>query len=210
MIKLIIFDLDGTLVNAYRAIEESLNFTLRKFGRPPVGMALVRRSVGWGDKNFIRDFFRKSEVTKALRIYRSHHKKSLLEYSMVIPGVRGVLTILRKKGFKLAIASNRPQKFTNILLKSLALRPYFDVVACGKNKEDLKPSPKLLRKVMDKLGVPQNEAVYVGDMAIDVLAGRNAGVKTVAVRGGSSTVEQLKKAGPSRLLSRISGLPKII
>jgi phosphoglycolate phosphatase len=161
MIKLIIFDLDGTLVNAYKAIEDSLNFTFRKFNRPPVGISLVRRSVGWGDKNFIRDFFKNPDVTKALRIYRSRHKKSLLKYARVIPGVRRSLRLLRKKGFKLAIASNRPKKFTDILLGSLALRPYFDVVACGKSKEDLKPSPKLLRKVMDKLGVQPDEAVYV-------------------------------------------------
>ena len=210
MIKLIIFDLDGTLVNAYKAIEDSLNFTLRKFGRPSVGMEIVRRSVGWGDKNFIRDFFKKPDLTKALKIYRSHHKMSLLEYSRVIPGVRSVLKLLRKRGFKLAIASNRPAKFTNILLKSLALKPYFDMVACGKDKEDLKPSPKLLREVMDKLGVSRDEAVYVGDMVIDVQAGRNAGVKTVAVRGGSSPGAELKKAGPFKLISRISDLPEII
>jgi phosphoglycolate phosphatase len=210
MARLIIFDLDGTLVNAYAAIQESLNFTLREFGRPGVGMATVRRSVGWGDKNFIKAFFKKSDVEKALKIYRLHHKRSLIKYSRAIPGAKRVLRLLRSKGLKLAIASNRPQKFTDILLKSLAIRPYFDMVACGKSKEDLKPSPKLLRKVMRKLGVPRQETVYVGDMVIDVLAGRNAGVRTVAVRGGSSPAGQLKAAKPFRLISAISGLPEII
>jgi phosphoglycolate phosphatase len=210
MTRLVIFDLDGTLVNAYKAIWESLNFTLRKFGRPPVGMGVVRRCVGWGDKNFIGDFFSNAEAAKALKIYRLHHKTSLRRFSRVIPGVRSVLKALRKRGVKLAIASNRPVKFTNILLDTLALRPYFDTVACGKNKEDLKPSPKLLRKVMVRLGVSPDGAVYVGDMDIDVLAGRNAGVKTVAVCGGSSSRSELKKAAPLRVINRISDLPKII
>ena len=210
MIKLVIFDLDGTLVDAYQAIGRSLNFTLRKSGRRPVGLAAVRRSVGWGDKNFIRSFFNKNDAVKALRIYRRHHKESLLEYSRVIPGARRVLAALRARGLKLAIASNRPARFTGILLSVLALRPYFDMVACGKDKKDLKPSPRLLRKVMKKLGVSPDKVIYVGDMAIDVLAGRNAGVKTIAVRGGSSSGADLKKAGPARLINKITDLPEII
>ncbi len=209
-VRLVIFDLDGTLVDAYGAISESLNFTRRKFSRAPVGMKLVRRSVGHGDRNFIRTFFKGTEADKALRIYRAHHKGSLLKYSKVIPGARGVLKLLRDKGVKLAIASNRPRKFTGILLENLALKQYFDVIACGKDKSDLKPSPRLLRKVMKKLHIPRARAVYVGDMAIDVLAGRNAHVTTFAVRGGSSSATELRKAGPSRLLESITQLPKFI
>lgn len=210
MIKLIIFDLDGTLVDAYRAVQKSLNLSLSKFGYHPVRAQVVRRSVGWGDKNLIKEFVPKREAGAVLKFYRRHHKKSLLKYSRMIPGAKRVLGILKKQGYKLAIVSNRPEKFTWILLRHLGINSYFDAVACGKNKEDLKPRPTLLLRVIKGLKASKKEALYVGDMAIDVEAGRNAGVRVVSVTGGSSYGSELRRLRPFKVIGKISGLVKII
>lgn len=210
MIKLIIFDLDGTLVNAYRAVEISLNLSLKKFGYSPVNLDMVRRSVGWGDRNLIKKFVKEKEVERILKFYRRHHKTSLLKYSRVIPGAKKALSIFKKRGYKLAIVSNRPRRFTDILLRHLRLRAYFDAVACGRNKLDLKPHPTLLRRVMKNVAVSPKEVFYVGDMVIDIQAGRKAGVKTIAVSGGSSYRRELMRKEPFKLIGSIRDLLKII
>lgn len=206
MIKLIIFDIDGTIVDAYTAIEKSLNFTLKKLDYPKVGMPAVRKAVGHGDRNFMERFVDKKDVTESLRIYRPHHEKSLLRYSKVIPGTRKLLQGLKRKGYKLAIASNRPPKFSKILLKHLGLLKYFDIVACAKDRTEIKPKPFLIPKILKKLKVRRNEALYIGDMTVDVHAGRNAGVKVIAVLGGSSSASELKRAQPFKIIPKVPDL----
>lgn len=206
MIKLIIFDVDGTLVNAYKAIERSLYFTLNKLGYSPVSPPKVRRAVGWGDRIFISRFLKEEEIEKGLKIYQRHHQRALLKYSKVIPGAKKVLIALKKRNYILAIVSNRPKKFTDILLAHLRLKKYFGLVLCAKNKNELKPSPKLLIKMIKKLKINPEQALYMGDMAIDVYAGGNAGIKTIAVLGGFSTKKALREAKPFKIIGKITDL----
>ena len=209
MFKLIIFDIDGTIVDAYGAIEKSLNYTLKKLGYPKAKSSVVRRAVGHGDKNFIEYFVEKKDVGEGLRLYRAHHEKALSRYSKVIPGARRLLRGLKKKGYKLAVASNRPPKFSMILLKHLDLVRYFDMIACAKDKSEIKPKPFLIPRILKKLGVKKGEALYVGDMTVDVHAGHNAGVKVVAVLGGSSSHSELKKARPCGIAGKLPDLLRV-
>jgi phosphoglycolate phosphatase len=209
MSKLIIFDIDGTIVDAYGAIEKSLNYTLTKLDYPKAKVAVVRRAVGHGDKNFIECFVEKKDAEEGLRLYRAHHEKALLRYSKVIPGARRLLRVLKKKGYKLAVASNRPPKFSMILLKHLGLVKYFDAIACAKDKSEIKPKPFLIPRILKKLGIKKSEALYVGDMTVDVHAGHNAGVKVVAVLGGSSSRSELKKARPCGIAGKLSDLLRV-
>ncbi len=209
LIKLVIFDLDGTIVDAYRAIKNSINFTLKTLGHPQVSSYAVRRAVGWGDENFIKSFIKEDqEAQRALVIYRKHHKTSLLKFSRVIPGVRKVLSFLRNRDIELAIASNRPPRFTDILLKHLDLKKYFDLIVCAKNKEEIKPKPDLLLRIIKRLKVAPRQALYVGDMVIDVYAGKNAKIRTISVLGGSSTKEELRKARPFKIIQSLEGFKK--
>lgn len=206
MFRLVIFDIDGTIVDAYGAIEKSLNFTLRKLGYKKASMPVVRRAVGHGDRNFIEYFVKKKDAEKGLKLYRAHHEKALLRYSKVIPGARQLLRDLEKKGYKLAVASNRPPKYSMILLKHLDLLKYFDAVECARGRSEIKPKPFLIPRILRKLGVKKAEALYVGDMTVDVRAGHNAGVRVVAVLGGSSSHSELKEAGPCGIARKLSNL----
>jgi len=208
--KLIIFDLDGTLVDAYKAITKSINFALKQLGYPKVSAGAVRRAVGFGNISFIKAFVKDEEVEETLRIFRPHHKISLVKHSHIRRGAKGMLKALKKRKYKLAVASNRPKKFSNILLRHLKLLNYFDIVHCAKGKNDFKPSPKLLLDVMRKLKVRKEDTAYMGDMAIDVEAGKRAGIKAIAITGGSSPKSALKQAKPFKIVSRPSDLLKII
>lgn len=209
-IKLIIFDLDGTLVNAYPAIIRSFNYTMRKLNYSKQSATIISRAVGWGDKNLLKPFINLKDLKKALKIYRRHHKMSLLKDSRLFPGVFKVLSYLKKKGYKLAIASNRPTKFSWILIRHLGLERYFDYVLCADRLRHIKPHPEILNKIMQRFQVEPKQALYVGDMTIDVQAGKRAKVKTIIVITGSSTAWEIRRERPYRVIKRITELLRIL
>jgi phosphoglycolate phosphatase len=209
-IRLIIFDLDGTLVDAYPAIIKSFNYTMRRLNYPIQNASVIRRAVGLGDENLLRPFIKEKDLNKATSLYRRHHKKALLKGSRLFPQVNKVLGYLKNKGYKLAIASNRPTKFSWILIKHLRLESYFDYVLCADRLRHIKPHPEILNKIMQKLSARPWQVLYVGDMTIDAQAGRRAKVKTIIVTTGSSTNYQIKKERPYRIIRKIKELRGIL
>ncbi len=225
-IKLIIFDLDGTLIDAYPAITSSFNFTMRKLNYPAQGSLVIRRAVGWGDENLLRPFVKPKDLKKALLIYRNHHKQSLIKASRLMPRVKTLLVRLKNKGYKLAVASNRPTKFSLILLRHLNLKKYFTYVLCADRLKHGKPHPEILNRIMEWFSFPREpgipidksllsgikpkQTLYVGDMVIDVYAGRRAKVKTIIVPTGSSTRAEIVKEKPFRIIKKVIDLLKLL
>ena len=212
MIKLVIFDLDGTLVNAYPAVSRSVNYTLNSLGFASRSHTEIKRSVGNGDRNLMAHFVGEKLGAQALAIYRPHHTKALKAKGAVklLPGAWGVLKFLKGKGYNLAIASNRPTKFTRIILKVLGVSQLFDVVLCADKVDRPKPYPDILWAIARRLSLDKSEVLYVGDMTIDVNCARRAGVRMVAVATGSSSKKELKDLKPWRIIGKISQLKKII
>jgi phosphoglycolate phosphatase len=206
-IKLVIFDLDGTLLDAYEAIIESFNYTMREVNAPRRDNLTIRRAVGWGDENLLRPFVPKKDLKKALRIYRSHHKNSLIKHAHLFPGAENLLKKLKTNGIRLAVASNRPTKFSHILIRHLKIGRYFDYVLCADKLKQGKPHPEIINAIRKKFNAKTKETIYVGDMVIDVQAGRRARVFTVAVTTGSSTPKELRIEKASLVIGRIAQLP---
>jgi phosphoglycolate phosphatase len=209
-IKLIIFDLDGTLVNAYAAIIKSFNYTMRELGYPKQDDLTICRAVGWGDENLLRPFLNAKDLKKALGIYRRHHKLSLIKASRLFPKVEKVLLYLKDRGYKLAVASNRPTRFSWILIRHLGLTEYFNYVLCSDKLKHGKPHPEILNRIMRRFLVDSKETIYVGDMAIDAKAARRAKVKAIIVTTGSSNLQEIKKERPYRIIQRIGELLKVL
>ena len=203
-IHLVVFDLDGTLVDAYQAIADSINHMMRVTGRPRQSLRTVKRSVGHGVDSLIRYFVEEDQAVEALAIFRAHHDKRLRQKVRLLPGVKQLLPFLKKQGCVLAIASNRPTRFCRLILKSTKIEHYFDQVVCGDAVKDPKPSPDMLKVILKKTGVRASEAVYVGDMAVDILCGRRAGVFTLGVPTGSCTRSELVAVHPDRLVTHVS------
>jgi phosphoglycolate phosphatase len=209
-IRLIIFDLDGTLIDAYRAINRSFNHVMRSLGYPVQPAAVIRKAVGWGDASLLEPFVKPEDLKKALALYRRHHLKSLIKDSRLFPQVEKLLRRLKDKGYKLAVASNRPTKFSLVLIRSLGLAKYFDFVLCADKLKKGKPHPEILQRIMQKFSVGPRQALYVGDMVIDAQAGRAAAVKTVIVTTGSSAASQIKRQKPFRIIRSIRQLPRVL
>lgn len=210
MIKLVIFDLDGTLMDAYPAVEQSVNYTLKKLGYPKRDYDTIRRSVGWGDSRLLRGFIGDVNLVKALAIYRTHHARALRTGTRLLPGAKKVLKQLKVKGYLLAIASNRPTKFSLIALKYLKIKKYFDYILCADKVKKGKPSPILLRQIVKKFSLKPREAIYVGDMGIDIIAGKRAGIKTIAVLTGSCSRAELRELEPAKIFQNVSFIPGLL
>lgn len=208
-IKLIIFDLDGTLVDAYPAITGSFNYAMHKLNYPSHKSAVIRRAVGRGDENLLKPFIRAADLNKALAIYRRHHAKSLFKGSRLFAGTIKVLQELKKRNYKLAVASNRPTKFSWILIRHLRLKKYFSYVLCADKLKYGKPHPEILKKIMQKFRAKPVQTVYTGDMVIDAQAGRRAGVKTIIVTTGSSSTPEIRKEKPYSVIKKITGLLRL-
>ena len=207
--RLIIFDLDGTLLDAYAAIIKSFNYTMRQLNYPNRGPLTIRRAVGRGDENLLKPFINAKDLKEALLIFRRHHRTALMKGSRLFPKVRVLLTYLKNKGYKFAVASNRPTRFSWILIRHLKLKKYFDYVLCADRAKHSKPHPEILHKIMQRFSARPQQTIYVGDMAIDAEAGRRAKVKTILVTTGSSTRREIQKEKPYRIIRRISDLSKI-
>jgi phosphoglycolate phosphatase len=209
-IRLIIFDLDGTLINAYPAIVMSFRHTMRTLGYPQQAPSVICRAVGWGDGNLLRPFVEERDLPEALRIYRRHHAKALLRHASLFPRARALLRQLKKRGFALAVASNRPTRFSHIVLRHLHIVPFFDCILCADKLKHRKPHPEIIRKILYRLDVRPRETIYVGDMAIDAQAGRRAGVKSIMVTTGSSSRQELRREKPYRIVRGVADILPVI
>ncbi|MDD5477424.1 MAG: HAD family hydrolase [Candidatus Omnitrophica bacterium] len=209
-IKLIIFDLDGTLVDAYAAINSSFNYVLARLGLKPQRADTIRRSVGWGDLNLLKPYVPERDLKRALGLYRKHHKHSLLKQAHLYPYAGSLLRQLKAEGYKLAVASNRPTEFSLILLRHLRLIDLFDYVLCADKLKYGKPNPEILNKIIKRFPFKKSQVLYVGDMAIDAQAGRRAKVKTIIVTGGSSSNLEIKREKPFRVIPSIGKVAGIL
>lgn len=209
-IKLIIFDLDGTLVDAYSAIAKSFNYTMQKLNYPKQGNLIIRRAVGWGDRGLLKPFIKIADLERALSIYRRHHKTALALESHLFSGVSRALTYFKGRGYMLAVASNRPTMFSWILIRSLNLEKYFNYVLCADKLKHAKPHPEIINKIMQRFSLKPRNTLYVGDMAIDAQAGRRAKVKTIIITTGSSSKSEIKEEKPYRVIVKITELLKML
>ncbi|MDD5070978.1 MAG: HAD family hydrolase [Candidatus Omnitrophica bacterium] len=191
--QLFIFDLDGTLVNAYSAIEKSLNYALKTLGYDSVSLDTVKKSVGTGDLNFVKLFFKTADVDRALKIYRKQHKADLARFCRLAPYAKQVLNTLKRRKKIIAVASNRPRFYSDILINRLDIKKYFNFVVCADELSALKPNPKMINYLVKKFSVKKDQTVFIGDMDIDLETAKRAKVSAVYVSGGSSALSSVKK-----------------
>jgi len=207
--KLAIFDLDGTLIDAYEAVQVSINHALAQMGKAPVDYATVRKTVGWGDRHFVQTLSGDDRLEETIEIFREHHAGYLPQGASLLPGAAEVLEELKSRGIRLAVATNRPTRFSQLLLKELDIGRYFDYVLCG-DKVEPKPAPDILIAVLKHFGYKPQDAVFVGDMTVDVMTGQSAWVPTVVVTTGSSPREELERLGPVGIIESLGELEKFL
>jgi phosphoglycolate phosphatase len=185
-IKLIIFDLDGTLINSIEDITNALNYAFGPYGVSDLTTAEVTTMVGEGPLKLIQDVLTKRHlvadkemlVTRFLDYYASHPADKTILY----PGTREMLETL--KGLKMAIVTNKTEELSHKILKKFELDRYFDMIVAVDTMAERKPSPVPVMHVLSAFNVPAEDTIIVGDSSIDIETGKASFVRTVAVTHG--------------------------
>lgn len=209
-VRAVVFDLDGTLLDSYAAIHDSLNFVLRAFSRPEVTLEETRSRVGHGLDALIARSLAPGHIAEGVRLFRERYETAGPESTRLLPGAEEVTRVLLARGMRLAIASNKPAVFSRQLLSALGVVDRFDFVGGPDDGFPPKPAPDMVFVALATLGVRATEAVFVGDMPIDIATARSAGMASIAVPTGSSTREELLGAGPDLLIERLADLMRLL
>jgi phosphoglycolate phosphatase len=207
-ISLIIFDLDGTLVDTLDDLTASVNYALVRLGKTPITRHLVRQYVGDGTRVLLTRALGSAEpADQALVFFQEHYRENFAVHSALYPGVRE--TLEHFKPIPQAVISNKTTEFIGPLLNALGIARYFKMAIGADHGIRLKPAPDSVLRIMDQVGVPGDRTVVVGDGTTDVLAGKAAGVITCAVTYGFRTERELHEAGPDYVAARITDLKEI-
>lgn len=189
-----VFDLDGTLVDSYGPITESLNHARAHFGFAPLAEDVVRKMVGHGLEDLMRQNLGADRVEAGVALFRSRYEKVFLAGTRPLAGVPDVPLALAAQGWRLGVASNKPARFGQRIIEKVGLSGAITVVLGPDCGVPPKPAPPMLQLAMEKLGVNPEETVYVGDMPLDAETGRQAGVrKTILLPTGSAGPDELQK-----------------
>ncbi len=210
-IRAALFDFDGTLADSFEAITSSTNHVRERYGLPAVTEEVVREYVGLGLPNLMQTMVPTAPTEEAVAAYREHHPSVMLTGTRLLPGVGETLRELHRRGLRMAVCSNKAVAFTKDLVRSLQIADYFAAVL---GPDDVagrpKPDPAMLLEGLTRLEVSSEESVYVGDMWIDVQAGRAAKIPTWLVLGGAVGQQSATDAGPEKVLARFSELRELL
>lgn len=197
MKKLVIFDLDGTLLNTIEDLAEAVNHVLDLRGFPLHTVLEYRRMVGHGIRNLIRQALPSTlEVDDAyvevcVADFKDYYSAHIDVHTRPYPGMEEFLKELHSRGIKMSVASNKFQEGTEYLIKEFFPEVSFVSVLGNREGFPLKPSPEIVEEVLQKAGVSKEEAVMVGDSPTDMLTAANGGIDAIAVSWGYRTKEDL-------------------
>ena len=212
----ILFDLDGTLIDSAPDLATALNRTMQKLGRPVYDEATVRHWVGNGATALVsRALSGGREIApdldeallkRALEIFMALYQERLCERTALYPGVRETLERLSSQGLRMAVVTNKPGPFVAPILRKLGIERFFEFALGGEDLPRKKPHPMPLLHACEKLGVPVERALMVGDSSNDILAAKAAGMRSVGVGWGYNYGEEIADYGPDAVIERFDEL----
>lgn len=212
--KLVMFDLDGTLIDSVPDLAVAVESMLLKLGRPPAGIENVRMWVGNGAPLLVRRALAgnmdakgvdDAEAEQALEIFMEAYAGGH-EHTKVYPGVRESLKWLQKQGVEMALITNKPERFVAPLLDEMKLGRFFRWIVGGDTMPQKKPDPAALFFVMKMAGVTPQESLFVGDSRNDVLAAKAAGVRCVALSYGYNHGRPIAEESPDAVIDNLQEL----
>jgi phosphoglycolate phosphatase len=197
MTRLLILDLDGTLVDSLPDLTAAANDTRAGFGLPPLSSDGVRQLVGEGAQRLVERALpglTPAQVAAGLARFLDYNRDHVADRAAFYPGVLPTLTALRDRGTVLAVVSNKNEQLCRDLLRILGGDHLFAAILGADSLPERKPSPLPLRHLMARFGTAPDETVMVGDGINDFLAGRAAGVRSIGCPWGYGGAQELAQA----------------
>jgi len=187
-LRVVIFDLDGTLIDSKLDLANAVNATLEHFGYSPLPHEEVFGYIGQGAPMLVRRALGHTHddslVEKALPFFLGYYREHMLDTTVTYPGVREGLEQLGGAGCVLTVLTNKPERFSRELLKGLGLGDTFRLIYGGNSFEQKKPDAIGIETILRETGEAKERALMVGDSEIDVLTARNAGIPVCGVNYG--------------------------
>ena len=213
MKKLVIFDLDGTLVNSLGDLSFCMNKMLKEYGLPEVSIEETIKFIGYGAKKYV-ELSMKGKLLDKLEECLSVYSNYLATYSgknsHVYEGLEEIIYKLKEEGVLLGVVTNKPQDATELVINTFFKKNTFNEI-CG-IKEGFLPKPDItaVNYVINKYGIDKKDVLFVGDSEIDMKTAVNADVDSVGVLWGFRSIEELTKAGGKTFVKTAKELYNII
>lgn len=216
--ELMMFDLDGTLVETATEIQAAVNDTLRSIGLPEVSRKQVSDWIGHGTRELlaqalagssgadVADVRASGQLARVIAAYDGFYQRHCGTRSVLYPAVRDTLVVLHAQGVKLAVVTNKESRYTATVLEAHQLAPTFHRVISGDTLPTRKPDPAGILHCLAVFGVQRERALFVGDSSIDVAAARNAGVAVWALPYGYNMGQPIDACAPDRVITDLSAL----
>jgi phosphoglycolate phosphatase len=206
---LLIFDLDGTLIDSRLDLANAVNATRRHMGRDPLSNERVYGYVGNGAPVLIRramgDQATDAEVQEALEFFLEYYGQHVLDNTVLYPGVRESVDRLRDAGKRLAVLTNKPVRMSRAIVDGLGLAAHFFQIYGGNSFDFKKPNPIGVEKLLAESGIAREAALMVGDSSVDVQTARNARIQCCGVTYGFQP-ETLADPAPDLLVDRMEDM----
>lgn len=210
---LIIFDLDGTLIDSSKDLSISMNATRAHFGLPPLDSKLIYSYVGNGAAVLVRRALGSDAsdamIDEALRFFLRFYRAHALEHTELYPGVRELVDALSESGHTLAVLTNKPARISFDIVSALGLEKHFLRVYGGDSFVSKKPDPIGIKTLMEEANLGAPESLMVGDSGVDVQTARNAGVRSCGVTWGFQP-EAFEIDPPDMLISQAEELLDVV
>jgi len=194
-IRALVFDLDGTLVDSYGPITASLNHARAHWDLPPLAEDLVRQLVGHGLEALVAQEVGTDRVTEGVRLFREKYQAVFAADTRALPESLETLRDLHGKGYSLAVASNKPARFSRKILEHLGMLRFVTFVAGPDTAGSTKPEPAMIHSCLEAMQSTATDTIYIGDMVLDVESATRAGLAVLLVDGGSASPEELRRTG---------------
>src|SRR5581483_3891811 len=198
--RAVLFDLDGTLVDSYAALTDAVNFARRQHGYGDLH-ADIRTLVGEGIERLLERAFEGNVPAGAAETFENRYDEICCEQSRILADVEPTLAALEASGVAMAVCTNKPTAFSKKILEFLDLAPFFEDIVGPDIAGARKPQPQHVLRTLEATGCRPSEALFVGDMPIDVEAAHNSGIAAAVVATGSSSSTALKAARPDHYLN---------
>ena len=207
MRPLLVFDLDGTLIDGYRGIADALSYAMGRLGLTPPSDQRVRVMVGYGLERLVEQAVGQKLAPEGVRLFRERYPLVAVEGSRLMPGVAETLPLLEDRGHPMAVASNKPARFSKLILEAKGVARHFFAIEGPDAQTPAKPDPAMLRRILERGRAPAATTWVIGDMEVDAQFGRAAGCRVVLIPSGSRTREELSAVPNDGLLGAIAELP---
>ena len=213
MIKGIIFDMDGTILNTIDDIQASVNYAMRSFNLPEKTLQEVKDGVGRGAINLIEDIVpkgtSKADILKIYEIYQSYYDEHTNDLTGPYPGILDLLKTLKEQGYKLAVVSNKYRYLVETLNHDI-FKDYFDISMGEMDGIPIKPAPDMIHIALKEMNLSQNEVIFIGDSDVDMMTAINANIKSIGVTWGYRSKEVLIKHKADYIIDQPKDIIKII